>query len=1398
MAKTHKKQQRLTEASNSPPPVVLSTGTNDYGVKTTEQLVRLYRDMDATVANLRNRGHQVHIIIPYQAIKNDSTNSAPNKVARLIAQKYNLPSYTFQPGKDGVHPADPRGLAKQINQGLGGQGQNALYVGDSIALGVGQAAGGNTNYAKSGMGANWILNRVGGPPQGYDPQTTQFTNNRSQVSPEQRRNQLSGVADQMVQSVPYYRAQANQTQGGFNPTSQNFQIDAKRGTPAYHQAMASISRQQVEHQLGIEAQRQGLTVSPGALRTAAAAVAGQAYQESKYNPNLVHDKGTGLGLYGHRLERRTAALNYMKQNGYDPRDIEGWNRFAAHEIMNDRAYGKVKNALLSDRVSLADKVQITTNQFENPAAQHKRPGSDSMNGRQMAARWAMNDYAPVGAAAGYASQQYASNQNPNRANDATSTGTQQVQTQGQKPAWAPTFSYSNNKDFWGNTKQQPQGVSGTQTTAQQSQGAAIPPSQFMGAMQEIASNKKLYDIDSRDKMSPLAQALHVYGKVDQATAINVINKKLEVSDVMGRAVDNIKSSAPLLDRATRTELLKTSPVAKLALDFAQTPEKFAPPPPAATPPATQKPTAGTPAAAPPAATPFLQQMQDKFNKSRQDAYDAEVQPPSQQKPQADNRSPLNKSTDILPRDIPGLTTKTVPSILGGALAATSPRGDSLRAPPPNTTVVPQSPEPKIADRLPQDTLGVKTPLPQQTPQADNRSSFEKFRDMLPQNIPGLTKKDAGEPEVVVPPVGPQAVITAPSVAAQDPTAITPVGPVAAMEPPKNGFEPGMSFDKPADYFKKSDAQDSAPAAVPQTPIPVPPPQNTFNVDPNGQAALAGAINGTQLQNNWSGKHSINAAKEVMSHPEFKNMPPDVQSHVSDAAKGKGNLDLNVMTPHFNLLSDAQRKQMAGAGININIAPPPEAVQQVAPKVDPELDRIQKLSRIPPKAQADMSIGGETGAFNGKTKPPTVDFANPADYFKKGDGKAPAPGDPNDATDMRMRNALWNKDDAQEPIPLKPSELAAQRDAEMRALADKQAASDPSKDAFIQPNTPAWGDLGGNTPPTGSSGAIPQQNMTQTPKVIPPVGSISPSAPVDPADAELAKIQKNAGLSPVVPSQLKPTPNNYNGFEPGDEKTAANYRYSPIDAQGTVIDKMRGDEPGTAMKNAGLAPPGYIPPPFDPKAAAKARADHNDNVLDPYLGNPKGTSNAALNAAEKPDTPPPAPTTPPLPIERKGTFNAGLRKAADNDAKIPMPPAPNPELDRVKSLSGIPTKPETPAVDDKRTDFQKSWVGQMLGAPGAPKPAEPPKTPEPPLPKPPKTPEPEPSKPAEPPKTPDPKPDETPKPIDYNPSDTDNTSSDSSSSDSSSSDTNNEPVDIESREDRELAEILSRYEKFKYI
>ena len=176
---------------------------------------------------------------------------------------------------------------------------------------------------------------------------------------------------------------------------------------------------------------------------------------------------------------------------------------------------------------------------------------------------------------------------------------------------------------------------------------------------------------------------------------------------------------------------------------------------------------------------------------------------------------------------------------------------------------------------------------------------------------------------------------------------------------------------------------------------------------------------------------------------------------------------------------------------------------------------------------------------------------------------------------------------------------------------------------------------------------------------------------------------------------KPTPNNFNGFEPGDEKTAANYRYSPADAQGSIRDNLLGLKPGTSMKQAGLAPPGYIAPEPDPKAAAKARADHNDNVLDPFLGNPPGTTNKALNNV--PDIN--------LPSIPKGAASDAVRnqqpeltprnlsqQIQPNAADLAQPApstAPNPELDRITKLSGItPKTPEAPKPEAPKPEEPK--------------------------------------------------------------------------------------------------------------
>jgi hypothetical protein len=56
--------------------------------------------------------------------------------------------------------------------------------------------------------------------------------------------------------------------------------------------------------------------------------------ESGGDPNTVHDNGTGFGLFGHRLERRDALVNYAKQRGLPPNDAQTQLEFAVWEMKN--------------------------------------------------------------------------------------------------------------------------------------------------------------------------------------------------------------------------------------------------------------------------------------------------------------------------------------------------------------------------------------------------------------------------------------------------------------------------------------------------------------------------------------------------------------------------------------------------------------------------------------------------------------------------------------------------------------------------------------------------------------------------------------------------------------------------------------------------------------------------------------------------------------------------------------------------------------------------------------------------------------------------------------------------------------------------------------------------------
>jgi soluble cytochrome b562 len=64
----------------------------------------------------------------------------------------------------------------------------------------------------------------------------------------------------------------------------------------------------------------------------AAAMVGNLYQESGFNPTALHDNGTGFGMGGWRLDRRDALLNYAQQNKRDPRDPQTQLDFYATEL----------------------------------------------------------------------------------------------------------------------------------------------------------------------------------------------------------------------------------------------------------------------------------------------------------------------------------------------------------------------------------------------------------------------------------------------------------------------------------------------------------------------------------------------------------------------------------------------------------------------------------------------------------------------------------------------------------------------------------------------------------------------------------------------------------------------------------------------------------------------------------------------------------------------------------------------------------------------------------------------------------------------------------------------------------------------------------------------------------
>lgn len=105
--------------------------------------------------------------------------------------------------------------------------------------------------------------------------------------------------------------------------------------------------------------------TPEAARHAAAALVGNAISESGLNPRAVHDRGTGYGIYGARLERRDAMLKWLKENNYPPDSLEGQARYMAIEA--DSMPKLSKTLRRATRQNVGDVSDAITDQFERPA-----------------------------------------------------------------------------------------------------------------------------------------------------------------------------------------------------------------------------------------------------------------------------------------------------------------------------------------------------------------------------------------------------------------------------------------------------------------------------------------------------------------------------------------------------------------------------------------------------------------------------------------------------------------------------------------------------------------------------------------------------------------------------------------------------------------------------------------------------------------------------------------------------------------------------------------------------------------------------------------------------------------------------------------------------------------------
>ena len=109
------------------------------------------------------------------------------------------------------------------------------------------------------------------------------------------------------------------------------------------------------------------------LHAAAAIMVGNASAESELVPQTVHDRNTGYGIYGARLDRRTGMFRWLAANGYDRNSLIGQQRYMAIEAHRRGGIGwaRLRNAT-PENMGYSGRGSFE-HAFEGPAALNNKP-----------------------------------------------------------------------------------------------------------------------------------------------------------------------------------------------------------------------------------------------------------------------------------------------------------------------------------------------------------------------------------------------------------------------------------------------------------------------------------------------------------------------------------------------------------------------------------------------------------------------------------------------------------------------------------------------------------------------------------------------------------------------------------------------------------------------------------------------------------------------------------------------------------------------------------------------------------------------------------------------------------------------------------------------------------------